>query len=134
MFLHIQNDIQIARRPAIRSRFAFTGNAQTCSGIHAGRNPQLNRALPLHSPLSAAICAAFLDNLPGTLTRRTRPVNREKSLLVNDLPAPTACLARSHTSTLFRSGSVARFAKFLPGNPNLLVTPAAASSNANDMS
>src|SRR5271157_6343815 len=119
VLLHFQNDIQIAGRPAVRPRLAFALHSQPRSRIHAGRNAQFDIVLALEAPLSVALRTAFLDDLPGALAIGTRAVHGEKSLLIDQLPAPAASLASDNPGALFRARAVARFAILHPRHANL---------------
>src|SRR5208282_3329907 len=119
VLLHFQHDIQIAGRPAVRPRFAFALHAQPCSGVHAGRDAQLDVVLAFHAPLAAAFEAAFLDDLTRALAIRACAVHGEKSLLVDQLAAPAARLAIHNAGALFRAGAVARFAVLHARHTNL---------------
>ena len=118
VLLDFEHNIQITRRPAVGTRFAFTLHAQPRSGVHARRDAQFDSALAIHASLALAIRATFFDDLPGALASGTRAVDGEKSLLIDLLAASAASLARHHAGSLFRARAVARFAVFLPGHPN----------------
>src|SRR5260370_17711725 len=111
MLLDLEDDVQVARRTAIRSLLAFPGNAEPRARVHSGRNAQINGAFALESSLAAAIRAAFPNHLSGALALRTRARDRKEALLVNELPAPAALLAGADTCAGFRAGPVARFAE-----------------------
>src|SRR5260370_34485036 len=114
MLFDLEHDVQIARRPAVRRGLAFAGDPQTCSGIHAGRSPQLNGLCALKPPLPPALRATLLHNLPGALARRSRARDGEESLLIGQLTAACARLAGLNASALFRARAVAGLAVFLP--------------------
>src|SRR5215475_10727593 len=107
MLLHFQHHVKIAGRTSIRPRLSLTRHAQPRPGIRARRNAQFNRALAVDTSLPFAIRAALLHDLPLSLARRAGAINREKSLLVNNLPAAAASLARYHSRAFLRARSVA---------------------------
>src|SRR5207237_107584 len=107
MLFHFQNNVEVAVRAAVRARLAFTADAQPRAGVHSRRNAKLNSFLVLDPALTAAIGAAFLDDLSGTLASRASSRNGEKSLLVSELAAPAAGLTGHNPSSRFRAGSVA---------------------------
>src|SRR5713226_1505410 len=111
MLLDLENDVKVARRPAIRSFLAFPGNAKPRARVHAGRNAQINSAFALEASLAAAIRAAFPNHLSGALALRTRARDGKEALLVDELPAPAALLASTDARAGFGAGSVARFAE-----------------------
>ncbi len=69
--------------------------------------------------LSVAIGAAFLDDLAGALASGASAIDGEETLLIDNLAAAAAGLASSHTGSLLRTGSVARFAIFLARDADL---------------
>src|SRR5712692_513400 len=111
MLLDLENDVQIARRTAIRSFLAFPGDAEPRARVHAGRNAQINSAFALEASLAAAIRAAFPNHLSGALALRTRARDGKEALLVDELPAPAALLAGADARAGFGAGSVARLAE-----------------------
>src|SRR5262245_8169844 len=113
VLLHIEHDVEIAGWTAIGTGFPFSRHTQSRPAVHARWNPQIDRLFAFQSSLTAAFSAAFFDGLPRALARRTRPGNREKSLLVGQLSAPAAGRARTRTGSCFRSSTVARPAQFL---------------------
>src|SRR5262249_10587193 len=57
--------------------------------------------------------------LACTLTRRTRPADSKKSLLIVQLAAAFARFAGGHAGARLRAGALAKRAQILPRNPNL---------------
>src|SRR6185437_9984236 len=114
MLLHLKENIKVARRPAIHTRFALPGHAQPRSRIHARRYANLQRLLALQSSLPTALLASLAHHLPTSLARRARPRNRKESLLVRHLAAPAARAARDHPATWLRASSVAQLAILKP--------------------
>jgi hypothetical protein len=64
--------------------------------------------------LAAAVRAALTDDLSSALTCRTSARDGEKALLIGELSAPPASLARDYARSFFRAGAIANFAVFLP--------------------
>src|SRR5580765_6494304 len=113
MLLNIQHHIEIAVWSAVRAGLAFTGNTQPRTGVYAGRNAQIDNLIALDSTLAPTIRAALFDNLSRTLAGRTCPRDRKKSLLIRQLAAAPAGLARACSGSRFCAGSLARLAGFL---------------------
>src|SRR4029077_19886508 len=105
MFLDFEYDVQIARRSAVRPRLAFAGDTQPRSGIDAWRDPQLNGLFALKASLPAALLAALFHNLSRTLARRACARDGEESLLIGQLAAAGARLARLNAGAFFRAGA-----------------------------
>src|SRR6266478_948252 len=93
MFLHLEDDIQIAAGTPVRSSFALALHAQARSSVDARGNAQLDGFFALHAALAAALCAALLDDLTRALASGARAGNGEESLLIGELAAATAGLA-----------------------------------------
>src|SRR5207245_7376482 len=108
-----EDNVQIARRPAIRPGLALAGDTQPRSRIHTGRNSQLDGFFAFETSLAVALLAALAHNLARTLARRARAGDGEKPLLVRQLAAPPACLAGLHAGALLRARAVAGLAVFL---------------------
>src|SRR5690348_595210 len=121
MLLDVEDDIEVAGSAAIGSRLTFAGYSEARAGIHAGRNAQLDSFLALNAALTAAIGAAFADDLAGALTSRASAGNREEPLLVSKLSAAAAGLTGHNAGALFSAGAIARFAKFLARKLNFCV-------------
>src|ERR1700722_7716283 len=94
MGLHLDVDIEIARRPAHRSRLSLAAQTELHAVVDAGGNFHLElRALHLGSR-PAAVDTLFTDDLPAPLTGRTRCLHAEESLRVDDSAAAAAIVAR----------------------------------------
>src|SRR5580704_6352019 len=93
MFLDLEDHVEIAWRAAVRSGFAFAGDAQARAGVHAGRNAQLDGFFALGAPLTVAIGATLANNLSRALACRARARDGKKTLLIGELAAAAAGLA-----------------------------------------
>src|ERR1700730_6037534 len=113
MLLYIEDDVQIAGRTAIRAGFPFPLDTETCSGVYAGRTAQLDRSFLLDAALAAALRAALLDNLTGTLAGGAGARNREESLLIGELPAACTSLTSHYAGSSFGARAVTSGAKLL---------------------
>src|ERR1700733_266282 len=121
VLLHFEKNIKIARSPTIRARFALARHAQTRARIHSCRDADFQSPLALDAALSPASDARVANHLPRTLARWASPRDREKPLLVGQLPVPVASAARRHSTARFRSGSFARFTSLVARDANLCV-------------
>ncbi len=96
-----------------RAGFAFALDAQARSGIHAGWNTQVDGSFLLDASLPAALGAALLDDLARALAGGASAGDGEKSLLIGELAAPGASLARDDAGSRLCAGAIARAAEFL---------------------
>src|ERR1700735_2862871 len=119
MFLHLEKNIKIACRSAIRSGFALACHAQTRARIHSGGNSDVQSPFALDAPLTTTSHASVANHLPRALARRASTRNREKSLLVSQLPVSLASAARCHSTARFRSGALAILACFVARDSSL---------------
>ena len=55
VFFHVQHNVQIASRPAVRSRLTLTLDPETRAGVDAGRNAELNCPLAVYAALATAL-------------------------------------------------------------------------------
>src|SRR5580700_473845 len=115
MFLDLQDHVEIARRSAVRSGFAFASDAQARAGVHAGRNAQLDGFFALHTALTVAIGAPLTNNLSRALACRARARDGKETLLIGQLAAAAASLAGDNAGAFFCAGPVASFAVLLAG-------------------
>src|SRR5712692_2340498 len=109
MLLHFEYNVEVARRTAVGSRFAFARDSQARPRVHARREAQLDGAFALDTALAAAIRAALANDLTRALTGGAGARDGEKSLLIGKLSATTAGLTRSDAGAGFRPGAVADF-------------------------
>src|SRR5262245_15954713 len=84
-----QEDIEIARRPAAHTRFAFAGKPDARAILHARRNIDRERALPCHAARTGTVRARILDHLAAALAGRAGALEREESLGMADPPLTT---------------------------------------------
>src|SRR5258708_12984234 len=116
MLFDLEHNVQIARRPAVRPGLAFAGDAQSRSGIHARRNPQLNGLLALEASLPTTLLATLAHDLASALARRARARDGQESLLIGQLTAAGARLAALNTSPLLCAGALPPLPLLLPRN------------------
>src|SRR5207302_3390587 len=119
MLFRFQHDIQIAGWPTIRPGFAFAGDAEASSGVHARRNPQLDGLFAIEASLASALRATLFHNLSRALARRAGARDGEETLLIAQLPTATAGLASLNAGAFFRACAVASLAVFLAGQLDL---------------
>src|SRR5260370_8534389 len=113
MLMDVQNDVQISGGAAIRAGLAFALHAQARAGVHTGGNAQFDGSFLFDATLTAALRAAFLDDLSRALAGGAGTRNREKSLLIRE-PAPSAAgLAGCGTGSRFPPRAIARASQFL---------------------
>src|SRR2546425_3413463 len=119
MFLHIQNDVEIAGRRSIGSGFALVGYANARLRIDARGNAHFDCSRPLDPAAASAFRAFFANHLTGALALGAGARDGKKTLLIMQLSAPFAGLAGHHTGAGFRPGSLASLAQLLSRQTNL---------------
>src|SRR5580698_8059381 len=102
-----QEDIEVARRPAIETGLAFSGQSYARSFFHARRNIDRQRPFLLHMTAAAARLAGIADNTPGPMTIRTSTFDSEKALLRPDFPCAGTGRTLFRPRTCFRSAAAA---------------------------
>jgi len=85
--LHLQEHVEIARRPAIDARLAFIRKPQASAVVHSGGDVDLELPLHLAVAVAAALAARVPDDLPRSPASAARAPDRKKALLVQNLPA-----------------------------------------------
>ena len=85
MLLHVQDDVEVARRAPEQPAFAVSGEADAGAVFHAGGNLRVHRALPQHAAFAFALGAGIGDHAARSLAGRTGARNAEESLLVANL-------------------------------------------------
>ena len=90
MLAHFENDVQIAGRPAIRTRIAFLRQPQPRAVIHAGRDVDLQLAVHLAVTFPRAHRAPLLDDLPRAVALPARAADGKNALLIENLAAAAA--------------------------------------------
>src|SRR5690554_2901124 len=91
---HRDGDVQIARRAAIRARFALTADTDLRALIHPGRDADLQRAHAAHLAPAPALRAQMRDGLPGAVAGRA---GGDVDHLAEERLADAAHLARAAT-------------------------------------
>ena len=87
VLFNVQDDEQVARRPAVDTGLAFACYAQTRTGLDTGRDLDLKRFFFLDASLPTAFLARVSDDLALALAVRASPHYAEKALLVTRLAA-----------------------------------------------
>ena len=77
---HVDFDVEIARRPAVASRLAFTRQPDAIAGIHAGGNLHRQPLAAPHATLAEAGVAGILDDGAGAAALRARLLQLEEAL------------------------------------------------------
>ena len=119
MFLHVQDDVEIARRAAVGAGLAFAGNADARLRIDARRDAHVDGARALDAAAPAAIRALLANHLARALASGAGARDGKESLLVMELAAALAGLAGGDAGAGFRAGAVAGVAEFLARQANL---------------
>src|SRR5271155_5875513 len=102
MLFDLKEDVKVASRPAIGPGPPFPRQSQPRFGIHSSRNRDFQNFLALDSSLPAALRTSLANSLPRPLASWASSRDREKSLLIVKLPAPSASLARRHSASWLR--------------------------------
>src|SRR5689334_4707453 len=79
VLFYFQENVEIARRSAIRPRLAFVRQPQPRAVIHARRNVYLQLALDLLISLAVALRARIADYLPRAATGAARAPDGQKT-------------------------------------------------------
>src|SRR3954451_6922442 len=90
MFLDVNDDVEVARRPATNSGFAVLRRAQARAVGDTRRDLEFDRARFFDAAFAVANTARFLDYLARAATTRTGLRNLEKSARADDLSATAA--------------------------------------------
>src|SRR5580698_6007466 len=109
MFLHVQHDVQISRRPPELSDLARARKADSRPVLNSRGNFRVDRALPEYAPLASTLRARIGNHAARPLARGTSAGNAEKSLLISHLPTSRAGTAIRRPLTWRRTGPVAVF-------------------------
>ncbi len=118
MLFDFEENVEVARGAAVRSRLALVRHAQARAGIDSRRDVHFMGAIALDAALAAARLASFLDDLSGAAASGTSARNGEKSLLVAHLPAAAAGATGGHATSGLGAGAVAGFAKLIACDSN----------------
>src|ERR1700722_1715747 len=88
MFLHLDDDIQVARRAAIEARLSLVRQLEMSARIHARWDGHLELTLGAHLTLPTALGAGPPHNLAAPSTLSTSAADLQEALLVNHFAAP----------------------------------------------
>src|SRR5438270_12901114 len=94
MRFYLKHHIEVARRAAIGTDVALFLIANPRSIFHACRHAHVNHVLFHHAALAFALGARIRNNASLPMTCGTWSGNTEHRLLIADLAAAGACLAR----------------------------------------
>src|SRR5437762_3702002 len=95
VLLHMDDDVEMARRAAAGSSFAFGLEPELLARRNAGRDLDGDLSFTRHAAGAAARLAGPADDPSGALALRARARDREEALLVAHLPLPAALRADS---------------------------------------
>src|SRR5271166_5930807 len=90
MLLDMQDHIEIARWSTMSASLAESRKTDTRSVLHTSRNLGVHSLLPQHATLTLALQAWIGDHATGALTSGTSAGHAKKSLLIANLPTPSA--------------------------------------------
>mgnify|MGYP001004525634 CR=1 FL=1 len=76
-----KENVEVARRRAVRARFAAAAEADSGAVVDPWRNLDVERLDPVHPALAAAFAAGLFDHLPAAVAVRTGPLDHEQPLL-----------------------------------------------------
>src|SRR5712691_9739524 len=116
-----ENDVKISRRAAIVAGLAFARHTEARVRVDPRGNSQINCPRAFDAALATAIRTRLAHDLPCAAAIRARAGDREKTLLIMNLPAPAAGHTGNDSCALFRAGSVADFAEFQTRQPDFRV-------------
>src|SRR5690606_756553 len=77
----VHENVEVARRRAVRARFAAAAEADSGAVVDPWRNLDVERLDPVHPALAAAFAARLFDHLPAAVAVRTGPLDHEQPLL-----------------------------------------------------
>ena len=90
MLLHVQDDVEIARRATVKTAFAVSGEANAGAIFDAGGNFRIHRPLAQHPAFAFALGAGIGDHAARALAGGTGARDAEEALLVANLAAAIA--------------------------------------------
>src|SRR5258708_4374659 len=117
----VENDVKIAWRAAIVTGLAFARHAEPRVRIDPRRNSQIDCPGAFDAALAPAVRTGLTHDLSRAAAIRARAGDREKTLLVMNLPAPAAGHTGNDSCALFSASSVAGFAEFQTRQPDFRV-------------
>src|SRR5690606_27806872 len=91
--LDVDEDVEVARRRAVRAGFALAGTADAGAVVDPRRHFDGERLDLVHAPLAPACTARLLDHLAAAVAIGARLFDHEEALLRADLALPAAQLA-----------------------------------------
>src|SRR5204862_6242986 len=80
VFLHVDHDIEVARRAAVDARLALAGEADAVAFVHARRDLHRERLVLLDAPGAAAGRAGIRDHLAAAVAGGTGLLDGEETL------------------------------------------------------
>src|SRR5260370_14033590 len=119
--LHIQHNVQIARRPGKLTRLALARVANPRILLHARRHLHQNRVLCLHPRLAFARRARINNQSPRPAAHRAGPRHRKEPLLKSLLAAPATLRTRHRGLALRSARTLAVRARLHPPDRDLLL-------------
>src|SRR5580765_2753387 len=119
MLLHLQDYVQIARRPTVRANIALFLIADSCAIFHAARYRYVNLVLLHHAAFAFALAARIGNHASHTLAGGARSGNTEHCLLVSHLAAACAGLARGRSFAAAGSRAFALLAGLITADLDL---------------
>ena len=118
MRVNVNDDIQVARRTAGLSMFAFAVEAQALAVGDAGWHLHRDAAILRQSTRTATCRTRLGHELPGPVALRTRPRDDKESLLIANLSAAAALRTFLRRRSGCCAGSVAGPARLFARNLN----------------
>ena len=112
-------DIQIPWRTTAFARFPFASQAELHAVINSGRNLDIQLARSADDPLTATIRTLVPNARPATTTGRTRRLDAEETLRLDDLALSVAIVTFLRLSPGFGAGTIARDAQLVLVNLQL---------------
>src|SRR5258708_38929830 len=93
MLLHVQHNVEIARRSTERAGLAASGKPNARAVFYASGNFRVDRALPQNPTFAFALGAGIGNHVARSLAGGTSSRNAEETLLIPHLPAAVASTA-----------------------------------------
>ena len=93
----MNENVQITRRRAAHSRFAFARKADARARIHAWWDFDIQRLSLVHPAFTLTDFARIFENNAAAIACRARPLDHEQALLGANSAASTACGAGALT-------------------------------------
>src|SRR4029079_12026684 len=109
--LQVDNDVQVARRPAVDPRLAFASEADAVVLVDARRDLDRQRLVFPHAARAGARLAGVRDDLARAVTLRARLLDREEALRHPHFAAAMARRARLRLRSRLGAAAVTRHAR-----------------------